>query len=127
MAGINNTLRICILMLDVKESANEDSDAAMTEILNELLQEKLPDADIDWSHRIRKLKNCNQSSLSSSRLPDITLETESSKTKKVQRHYYQHNQEPHSKANANANQSKKWVLTQKCLDKGWKHFSKIRW
>ena len=34
-------------MLDVKEGANEDRDAAMTEILNELLQEKLPDADID--------------------------------------------------------------------------------
>ena len=44
---------------------------------------------------------------------------------KVERHWYQHNRESHSKTNANANQSKKRVFIQKCLDTGWKNFNEI--
>ena len=39
--------RNCILLHDVKESENEDIDAAVTETLNEVLQERLTDIDID--------------------------------------------------------------------------------
>ena len=46
---MSNTCRICILVLDVKESKNEDTGAAMTKIFNELFQEKLPDARLKSS------------------------------------------------------------------------------
>ena len=48
-------------MHGVKESKNEDTDTAVTETLNELLQEKLTDFDIDWSRWIERLKNVKQS------------------------------------------------------------------
>ena len=48
--------RNCILVHGVKESENEGTDVVVTETLNELLQEKLTDVDIDRSHRIGKLK-----------------------------------------------------------------------
>ena len=43
--------RNCILLHGMKESENEDTDAVVTETLNELLQEKLTDIDIDRSHQ----------------------------------------------------------------------------
>ena len=43
--------RNCILSRGMKESENEDTDAVVTETLNELLQEKLTDIDIDRSHQ----------------------------------------------------------------------------
>ena len=52
--------RNCILLHGVKESKNEDTDAVATETLNELLQEKLTDIDIDRSHRIGRLKKGKQ-------------------------------------------------------------------
>ena len=47
--------RNCILVHGVKESENEDTDVVVMETLNELLQEKLTDLDIDRSHWIGKL------------------------------------------------------------------------
>ena len=55
--------RNCILLHDVKESdENEDTNTVVTETLNELLQEKLTDIDIDRSHWIGRLKKSKQSS-----------------------------------------------------------------
>ena len=48
-------------MHGVKESENEDTDVVVMETLNELLQEKLTDLDIDRSHWIGKLKKGKQS------------------------------------------------------------------
>ena len=45
----------------LKESENEDTDTVVTETLNEILQEKLTDIDIDRSHRIGRLKKGKQS------------------------------------------------------------------
>ena len=45
-----------ILVHGVTESQYEDTDIVLTETLNELLQEKLTDVDIDQRHRIGKLK-----------------------------------------------------------------------
>ena len=53
--------RNCILVHCIKESENEDADVIVTETLNELLQEKLTDDDIDRSHHIGKLKKDKQS------------------------------------------------------------------
>ena len=53
--------RNCILLHGVKESENEDTDAVVTETLNELLLEKLTDIDIDRSNRIGRLKKVKQS------------------------------------------------------------------
>ena len=53
--------RNCILLPGLKESENEDTDTAVTETLNEILQEKLTDIDIDRSHRIGRLKKGKQS------------------------------------------------------------------
>ena len=53
--------RNCILVHGVKESEHEDTNVVVTETLNELLQEKLTDVDIDRSHQIRKLKKGKQS------------------------------------------------------------------
>ena len=53
--------RNCILLHSVKKSENEDTDTVVTETLNELLQEKLTDIDIDRSHRIGRLKKGKQS------------------------------------------------------------------
>ena len=66
----------------MKESENEDTDTVLTEILNDLLQEKLTDIDIDRSHWIERLQNTNNQGLSASCLPDITLEIEYLKTRK---------------------------------------------
>ena len=44
-----------------KESENEDTDVIVKEILNELLQEKFANVDIDRSHQIRTIKNIKQS------------------------------------------------------------------
>ena len=52
--------RNCILLHGVKENENEDTDTVETETLNELLQEKLTDIDIDRSHRIGRLKKGKQ-------------------------------------------------------------------
>ena len=52
--------RNCILLHGVKES-EYDTDTVVTETLNELLQEKLTDIDIDRSHRIGRLKKGKQS------------------------------------------------------------------
>ena len=46
----------CILVHGVKESEHKDTDLIVTEALNELLQVKLTDVDIDRSHRIGKPK-----------------------------------------------------------------------
>ena len=40
----------CILVHGVKESEHKDTDLIVTEALNELLQVKLTDIDIDQSH-----------------------------------------------------------------------------
>ena len=48
--------RNCILLHGVKESENEDTDTVTTETLNEHLQEKLTDINIDRSHQIGSLK-----------------------------------------------------------------------
>ena len=53
--------RNCILLHGVKETENEDTNTVVTETLNELLQEKLTDIDIDRSHRIGRLKKGKQS------------------------------------------------------------------
>ena len=53
--------RNCILVHGMKERENEDTDTVVTETLNELLQEKLTDIDIDRSHRIGRLKKGKQS------------------------------------------------------------------
>ena len=53
--------RNCILLPGLKESENEDTDTVVTETLNEILQEKLTDIDIDRSHRIGRLKKGKQS------------------------------------------------------------------
>ena len=37
---MSNTRRNCILVLTVKENESEDTDAVMTETLNDILQEK---------------------------------------------------------------------------------------
>ena len=66
----------------MKESENEDTDTVLTETLNDLLQEKLTDIDIDRSHWIERLQNTNNQDLSASCLPDITLEIEYLKTRK---------------------------------------------
>ena len=66
----------------MKESENEDTDTVLTEILNDLLQEKLTDIDIDQSHWKERLQNTNNQGLSASCLPDITLEIEYLKTRK---------------------------------------------
>ena len=70
-----------ILLHDVKESENEDINTLLTETLNDLLQEKLTDIDMDRSHWIESLKKGKQG-LSSSCLPEITLEIEYLKTRK---------------------------------------------
>ena len=44
-----------------KESENEDTDVIVKEILNELLQEKFANVDIDRSHQIGTIKNIKQS------------------------------------------------------------------
>ena len=44
--------RICILWCGVKESENEGPDTVVTEIFNELFQEKLTDR----SHRVRRIE-----------------------------------------------------------------------
>ena len=48
--------RNCILVTGIKESEDKDNGVAVTETLNELVQEKLTYADIDRSDRIWKLK-----------------------------------------------------------------------
>ena len=48
--------RNCILVLGVEESENEDTNTVVTETLNELLQEKLTDIDIDGIGRLKKGK-----------------------------------------------------------------------
>ena len=53
--------RSCILLHGVKESENEDTNTVVTETLNELLQEKLTDIDIDRSYWIGRLKKDKQS------------------------------------------------------------------
>ena len=88
-------------MHGVKESENEDTDVVVTEILNELLQEKLTDVDIDRSHRLVELKKGKNQGLSSSSSPGITLETEYLKN----------------------NKCKKQVFIEICLDTGWRNFS----
>ena len=45
----------------MKESENEDADTIVTKTLNELLQEKLSDIDIDQSHWVGRLKKGKQS------------------------------------------------------------------
>ena len=45
----------------MKEGESEDTDIAVTETMNEDLQEKLTDVDIDRSHRLGRLKNGKQS------------------------------------------------------------------
>ena len=45
----------------MKESENEDADTIVTKPLNELLQEKLSDIDIDQSHLVGRLKKGKQS------------------------------------------------------------------
>ena len=52
--------RNCILLHGVKESENEDTDTVATETLNEHLQEKLTDINIDRSHQIGRLKKDKQ-------------------------------------------------------------------
>ena len=52
--------RNCILLHDVKESENEDTNTLLTETLNDLLQEKLTDIDMDRSHWIESLKKGKQ-------------------------------------------------------------------
>ena len=49
--------RISILWYGVKESENEDPDTVVTEILNELFQEKLTDR----SHRVGRIEKGKQS------------------------------------------------------------------
>ena len=44
-----------------KESENEDTDVIVKEILNELLQEKFANVDIDRSHQTGTIKNIKQS------------------------------------------------------------------
>ena len=51
-----NLCRNCILVHGVKESENEDTNTVVTEPLNELLQEKLTDIDIDGIGRHKKGK-----------------------------------------------------------------------
>ena len=53
--------RNCILVHGVKESENEDTNVVVTETLNELLQEKLTDVDIDQIHWLGKLRKGKQS------------------------------------------------------------------
>ena len=114
---MSNTLFGTLILVNViKESENEGTD--IVETLNELLQEKLTDVYIDWSHQWGKFKRANNQVLS---------ENESLETKKAERHWYEDNRKPHPKTNANANQSKKWVLIQKCLDTEWEIFSEIWW
>ena len=48
--------RNCILLLGVEESENEDTNTVVTETLNEFLQEKLTDIDIDRIGRLKKGK-----------------------------------------------------------------------
>ena len=67
----------------VTESQYEDTDFVLTETLNELLQEKLTDVDIDRRHRIGNLKRANNQGLSSSSLSNITLETVVKNKKKL--------------------------------------------
>ena len=52
--------RNCVLLHGVKEE-NKDIDTIVTETLNEILQEKLTDIDIDRSHWIGRLKKGKQS------------------------------------------------------------------
>ena len=70
-------------MHGVTESQYEDTDFVLTETLNELLQEKLTDVDIDRRHRIGNLKRANNQGLSSSSLSNITLETVVKNKKKL--------------------------------------------
>ena len=96
--------RNCILVHGMKESENEDTDTVVTETLNELLQEKLTDIDIDRSHRIGRLKKGKQSRPIIIKFARYNIRNRVFKNKKkVERHWYQHNREPHSKTNANAN------------------------
>ena len=66
----------------MNESEIEGTNTVVTKKLNELLQEKLTDIDIDRSHWIGRLKRANNQGLSSSSLPGITLEIEYLKTRK---------------------------------------------
>ena len=69
---MSNTLfGTLILVNGIKESEKEGTD--IVETLNELLQEKLTDVYIDWSHQWEKSKRANNQVLS---------ETESLETKK---------------------------------------------
>ena len=76
--------------------------------MKELLQEKLQDVDIDQSHQIGKHKNVKQSRPINSKFARYNIRSRVfKKQKKVEIHWYKHNQEAHSKMNTNANQSQK--------------------
>ena len=49
------------ILVHGKESENEDTDVIVKEILNEFLQEKFANVDIDRSHQIGTIKNIKQS------------------------------------------------------------------
>ena len=67
--------RNCILVQGVKANKNEDTDVVVTETLNEPLQEKLTQMLIQMEVIGQvDLKRANNQGLSSSSLPDITLE-----------------------------------------------------
>ena len=66
----------------IKKSENEDTDAVVKKTLNELLEEKPTDNDVNRSHRIRKLRKGKQSRPIMIKFPSITLETEYLKTRK---------------------------------------------
>ena len=88
----------------MNESENEDTDTVVTETLNELLQEKLTDIDTDRSHRIGRLKKGKQSRPIIIKFARYNIRNRVFKNKKkIERHWYKHNREPHSKTNANAN------------------------
>ena len=70
------------ILVHGKESENEDTDVIVKEILNEFLQEKFANVDIDRSHQIGTIKISNNQGPSSSSLPGITSETEYLKTRK---------------------------------------------
>ena len=118
--------RNCSLVHGIKESKSKDTDVIVTEILNKPQQEKFTTVvDIDRSHRIGKLKKDKQSRSIIIKFSWYYIRNRVFENKKVERRWYQHNREPHSKTNANANQSKKRVFIQKCLDTPWKNFNEI--
>ena len=110
-------------MHGVKESENEDTDVVVTETLNELLQEKLTDIDIDRSHRIEKRKKGKQSRPIIIKFARYNIRKRVFKNKKKLKNTGISITESHTQNQINADQNKKRVFIQKCLDTACKNFS----